>query len=479
MLKDLLTMYSPSYPTVLVYMLQSTEYQVKPYLRWYGQIANFNMVMRRRKLDKTIAARLLVVSVRLGIALHIFACVMLVVTAKRSGFTPTYWYAGALLVSYPVVWAYALVIPLIVGRILLVTPKEKILIQKSRVIFSENPATTIAVLGSYGKTSMKEILFSVLSVGKKVAATPANKNVPVSHAHFAAKLKGDEDILIIEYGEGKPGDIKRFAEVTQPDMAVITGLAPAHLDKYPSLKAAGQDLFSINRYVNPDKIYVNADSPAIKPFLKHNYRYYDSKLVLGWQIDNISVGFDGVRFRMTKDKDIMKLHSSLLGRHQVGPLAFAAALANEIGLTKEQIQEGIASIQPVEHRMQPRFVRGAWIIDDAYNGNIDGMKAGLKLLAELPARRRIYITPGLVDQGEETSAVHVRLGEAIAKARPDQVVLMVNSATEHIQHGLRLGGFQGDLVLEHNPLNYYTNIEHYIAAGDVVLMQNDWTDNYN
>lgn len=479
MFKDLLTMYLPSYPTVLVYMLQSTEYQVKPYLRWYGQITNFNMVMRRRKLDKTVPARLLLMSVRLGIALQIGASITLLVIANRRGTTPMYWYAAALLASYPVVWAYALVVPLVLGRLILVAPKEKILVQKSRTIFREHAGATIAVLGSYGKTSMKEILLSVLSVGKKVAATPANKNVPVSHAYFAAKLRGDEDILIIEYGEGKLGDIRRFAEVTQPDIAVITGLAPAHLDKYPSLKSAGKDLFSISQFVPPEKIYVNAESPAIKPFLKRNYRSYDSKLVLGWQIDDVSVDFDGVRFKMTKDKEVIELRSSLLGRHQVGPLAFAAALGHDLGLTKAQIQEGVTKIQPVEHRMQPRFVRGAWIIDDAYNGNIDGMKAGLKLLAELPARRRIYITPGLVDQGEETQAVHVRLGEAIAKARPDQVVLMVNSVTEHIQHGLRLGGFKGDLVLEEDPLNFYTNIEHYIAAGDVILMQNDWTDNYN
>jgi UDP-N-acetylmuramoyl-tripeptide--D-alanyl-D-alanine ligase len=121
---------------------------------------------------------------------------------------------------------------------------------------------------------------------------------------------------------------------------------------------------------------------------------------------------------------------------------------------------------------------GAWVIDDTYNGNIEGVRAGLQLLKELPAKRKMYVTPGLVDQGAETERVHLELGRLIAEAAPDMVVLMKNSVADFIQIGLQEGSFEGELRIEENPLKFYTNIAHITAAGDVVLMQNDWTDNY-
>ena len=128
--------------------------------------------------------------------------------------------------------------------------------------------------------------------------------------------------------------------------------------------------------------------------------------------------------------------------------------------------------------MEPRQLGGAWVIDDAYNGNIEGMKAGLSLLKALPAKRRIYVTPGLVDQGVETEAVHLELGRVIGDTAPDTVVLMQNSVTEYIQAGLTESGFTGNIRLESHPLEYYSNLDQHLAAGDVAMLQNDWPDSY-
>jgi UDP-N-acetylmuramoyl-tripeptide--D-alanyl-D-alanine ligase len=133
---------------------------------------------------------------------------------------------------------------------------------------------------------------------------------------------------------------------------------------------------------------------------------------------------------------------------------------------------------PFEHRMQPRNVSGATVIDDTYNGNIDGMQAGLRMLKDMPGSRKIYVTPGLVDQGKETKRVHRDLGVSIAKVKPHIVVLMHNSVTKYIVGGMRAEGYKGELRVENDPLKFYTNLDNFIAAGDVVLLQNDWTDNY-
>jgi len=117
------------------------------------------------------------------------------------------------------------------------------------------------------------------------------------------------------------------------------------------------------------------------------------------------------------------------------------------------------------------------LIDDTYNGNSDGVKAGLAFLKEQKAKRRIYVTPGLVEQGDKTQEVHEKIGEHIAESA-DVVVLMNNSVTGYIMNGLDRKKFQGQLIIEDDPLFFYTNLDQFVAAGDVVLMQNDWTDNY-
>jgi UDP-N-acetylmuramoyl-tripeptide--D-alanyl-D-alanine ligase len=154
------------------------------------------------------------------------------------------------------------------------------------------------------------------------------------------------------------------------------------------------------------------------------------------------------------------------------------AVALRLGLSDEQIRAGVARTVAFEHRMQARHLGGAWILDDTYNGNIEGMRAGLELLKTLPGNRKIYVTPGLVDQGTETEAVHQELGRLIANAKPDRVVLMQNSATKYIQTGLDAGNYDGEVSIETNPLEYYTNLEHFLANGDAVMLQNDWPDSY-
>jgi UDP-N-acetylmuramoyl-tripeptide--D-alanyl-D-alanine ligase len=293
------------------------------------------------------------------------------------------------------------------------------------------------------------------------------------------KLDGDEDVLLIEYGEGRPGDVGRFAKNTQPTHGVITGLAPAHLDQYKTLEAAGEDIFSLAEYLQGKHVYVNTASPATEPFMKKTYHAYDSAGALGWTVKNVQLDLGtGMQFTLTNGKQSLKLQTGLLGRHQLGPLSLAAALGMEFGMTPQQVKAGVAKTQPYEHRMQPYRLGGAWVIDDTYNGNIEGIRAGTALLAELPARRKWYVTPGLVDQGGEADKVHTEMGRMIAGAKPDVVVLMQNSATEHIQAGLREAGFAGEVRIEDAPLEFYTSLEHLVASGDLVLMQNDWTDNY-
>ncbi len=477
--RPLSSLYSFRLPAALTYMLQSSEYQAKDYLRWLARTRDFSRVQHRRHLERTSKARLIEAFLYLGMGLELLIGIALIIYGIITpGASWSIEIGAAVAIAYPFVWAYLVVIPLELGRSLFVEPNQSRAVSAAEEIFAKHSGTIIAVAGSYGKTSMKELLKTVLGSKKVVAATSANHNVAIEHAKLAGTLSGKEDILIIEYGEGAPGDVAAFAQNTHPDMAVITGLAPAHLNKYPSLEAAARDIMSLSGYLHDKGVFVNGDSEALKPYIKPAYTLYGHSGVGEWKVSQVRVSIQGISFKLSDGEKELNLSSKLLGRHQIGPLSLSAILGVKFGLKASDIESAIANTEPYEHRMQPYELDGAWIIDDTYNGNIDGIRAGTELLGELPAKRKIYVTPGLVDQGKETKAVHLQAGKLIAAAKPDIVVLMQNSVSGIISQGLRDAGFKGELKLIDDPLDFYNHLDRLVAKGDLVLMQNDWTDNY-
>lgn len=477
-MRTILSLYNYKLPVYLIYMLQQVEYEPNKLLSWFARLLEtwkpIDGVMKRQRLVKTRRAK--------AILLATYGFAFALVLGYVWYFSQFMYWAiclAAILLVLPIFVFWFVYILAVTAHVLVVGPQKKRLLEEAEEIFKKHKGIKIAVLGSYGKTTMKEILTTVLSEGKIVASTPGNMNVSVSHARFAKTLKGDEQVLIVEFGEGEPGDIARMAGMLKPNYAVLTGLAPNHLDHYTDLDAVAADLLSIYDYVDKDKVFVTAESSMLKPYLPNNVELFSQTSFKEWKISNVKTAVDSLAFSLKKGKSSLKIHSGLIGWHQVAPLALVAAVADELGLKKKEIERGVARIAPFEHRMQPRFVHGAWLIDDTYNGNLEGMKAGLNLLAEIKAKRSWYVTPGLVDQGAETERVHTELGEAIAKAKPDIVVLMDNSARITIESALKKGGYSGELRIETEPLEFYLNIEHIVAAGDVVLMQNDWTDNYH
>lgn len=461
-------------------MLQNTEYEVLPYLAWFWRTRNFAQIEYRREVDQTRAARLLkrALQVMMVFAYVTIAC-LIYLDIERWQDVRIWPYLVAIALLVPLLSAHVIVLPLLLARYVVIAPRRKKYIAEAEKVFARHNGVRIAILGSYGKTSMKELLKTVLASKLKVAATPANKNVAISHAEFAHTLTGKEDVVLIEYGEGAPGDIARFAQMTRPSHAIITGLAPAHLDKYKTLEKAAKDIFSIGQFVDASRIFVAGDSAATEPYIDQKNQVYTRDGLLGWKVDKVHVSFDSLVFRLRDKKQQLIIRSQLLGRHQVAPLALAAVLGLLLGMKADEVENAIAAVSPYKHRMQPYELNGAWIIDDTYNGNLEGIRAGTQLLAELKAKRKIYVTPGLVDQGKDTEKIHIEVGALIAAAAPDIVVLMQNSVTEAIRTGLFASGYKGQIIVEPKPLEFYSNLPAFVAAGDIVLQQNDWTDNYH
>jgi len=476
MRKQLFSAYSLRYPQIVIYMLQRCEYEVKPFLKWYFKVEDFSKISIRGSLVKTKKSKLLLGLLNCLILANVLFAFYLFSRGYDSS-NLLFWFFGVVgLILFPLICTMLLLVPLIVVRFLIVRPQQLKQIKESRLIFKNATALKIAVAGSFGKTTMKELLATVLAEGGLVAATPENKNVAASHAIFAARLTGEEKFIIVEFGEGKPGDVVEFTKTLDPNVGVITGVAPAHLDKYPNIEAVGEDIFSLAKMLNHQNVYVNGESQYVSNYLDDKDLVYNSSGIADWKVSTVVNGYEGISFELSSGKEKIRISSQLLGRHQIGPLSAVAVLALNSGLTIAQIEAGIAKTKAFEHRMELKNISGAHVIDDAYNGNLEGIKAGLKLMSELIATRKIYVTPGLVDQGKDTDKIHNQIGKIILETNPDRVVLMKNSVTDYIIAGL--SGYKGELVIETDPLKYYLNLDKILANGDLLMMQNDWPDNY-
>ena len=457
-------------------MLQSSEYSVREYLIWYRRTKDFTQVAKRKELDMTIKARLLLAIVW---AMSLSYWLWIVTYFMKDMVTGLSWAWIALLVWLQPRWlAYGILIPLQLARFLVQYPVEFFIIRRARRKLWLTKAIKIAIAGSYGKTTFKETLAAVIGASKRVAATPGNINTPLGISRFAERLRGDEDVMIFELGEYFPGDIRRLCRLVHPNMGVITGVNEAHLEKFKTLQRTAATIFELAQWLGNRRLYVNGESSLAKERAVQGHILYSRQECNEWKVSKLKTGIEGTSFTARRGKDIILVESGLLGLHQVGPLLAVIDICVWLGIPTEQIEAGLRETKPFQHRLQPKSEAGVVTIDDSYNGNPDGAKAAVAFLRELKGYKRlIYITPGLVEMGDRTEEVHRELGRELADA-VDQVMLIRNSVTPFMADGLKEKGFKGEVIWFSDGPAAYASLPQRTVSGDVVLMQNDWPDNY-
>jgi UDP-N-acetylmuramoyl-tripeptide--D-alanyl-D-alanine ligase len=384
-----------------------------------------------------------------------------------------------IILAVPYLTAYGIIVPLYIAEIFIQKPLVFIVLRRTKRALEKHEALKIAIAGSFGKTSMREILKTVLSAGKTVAAPPESYNTPLGIVKFVKGLAGDEEILIFELGEYYPGDVRKLCRIIRPDWGVVTGVNEAHLEKFKTLDRTARTIFELGEFLNGEQLYVNGESERAKKYAISGNVLYDRAGVGNWRTLAAKTGLDGTSFALVKDSSRIEACSKLLGLHNIGPLAAAADIALRLGLSLAQVEEGIRKTGPFNHRLEPKTdASGIVTLDDSYNGNPDGVRAVIDFLASLKGHRRFYVTPGLVEMGPRKEEVHHEIGRELAAAGIEKIILIKNSATPYIEKGLKEKNYQGEIMWFDNALAAFAALPLMTVKGDVVLLQNDWPDQY-
>ncbi len=352
--------------------------------------------------------------------------------------------------------SFAVIIPIFLAY-LISAMMEKMLFfgfqkKAEKKLESMNDMVVIGVTASYGKTSIKNYIAHLLTAKYNVYATPRSVNT------FGGVLKdinedlpSDTEIYVVEMGARGAGDIAEIAKFVNPHLAVVGKIGPAHIEYFGSLENIRNTKMEILSSSRLKEAWVH-DSAMVKP----------EKIVhtFGKDISNIRATLDGLDFEMNNQE----YHANILGSFNAMNIAAAIKVAKALDLDDETIANQLATLEPTPHRLQRMDAGGKLIIDDSFNGNIDGMLEGFNL-ASTYAGRKVVITPGLVEVDDEFNV-------QIAK-RADEVFDLV-VLTGDLNYGIFKDHVDASKLvkLESKDKMQEMLIEH-TKAGDLILFAND------
>lgn len=364
--------------------------------------------------------------------------------------------------------------------------KKSIIDKATKLVAAKKDIKIIGIAGSYGKTTLKNILYSVLSQKYKVMMPSGNTNTAMGLSKWVLKhstLKAD--ILLVEFGEEYPGDNYKIAQIFPQDITVITGINEAHLERMGSLDKSAAAIFeSVSSLSDEAAIYLNLGDENVK---KYYSEHTGNHKIIGYGDAGLEdIGYKNKRFDVEKMKwnaemdTVGNFSVKFLASYVFADIAVAASIAKRFDISNEKIITGIAEASPVEHRLQPiiNAQNDLLVIDDSYNGNPEGVAYAVKTLALFKNKRKIYLTPGLVETGARSAEVHQKIGEQLSSVA-DKVILIKNSVTPHIAKGLRESGYKDeDIIWFDSTTEAHEALGGILKSGDVILFQNDWGDQY-
>lgn len=380
----------------------------------------------------------------------------------------------------------------LVGADLAMTPVQAVINARfkrgaARKLSSIAPAV-IGVTGSFGKTSTKFAIASLLGDSSEVLATPGSFNTPLGLTRTINEhLSVAHRYLVAEMGAYREGEIAELCDLVHPTIGVLTAIGPAHLDRFGSMDAIRRAKYEIVTSLPPDGTAImNVDDREVRALADRTkdvrvVRYgIDSSGSPDVTATGIEVGNEGTSFTVTdtRTNDSVAVSTRLLGRHSIGHVLAGIATALVTGRRLSEMAAPVSALEPVEHRLQLiEGTGGITVIDDAFNSNPEGAAAALDVLESMSARRKIVVTPGIIELGPLQEQENERFGERAA-AVADVVIVVAKVNRAAIVAGAQRVP-DGAKVFAVDTLSQATaKFPELVGPGDVVLFENDLPDQF-
>ena len=384
-----------------LYIFQILEYDLWQFIKWFIKYPFKRNLQKKHNLEFTLKIKILLILIIFWILIF--------------NFILGFWLTLLIFIFLSPVFiflSYITYLPLEIYY------KNKLMSQAKQKLASLHSLKIIAITGSYGKTSTKDMLYTLLWKKFRVVKTPKSFNTPMGLSQTILDyLKPNTQIFIAELGAYKIGDIKKLTEFLHPTIGVITAIAPQHLERFGSLENIKKAKFELFKSLPPGGVAIRG-----------------------------------------------------LG------LEAASKVAKQLGMSPAEIKERIEWLQPTLHRQEIKKQGGMTIIDNTYNTNPESAKTSLKLLHDTPGSQKILITPGLVELGKQHNKYNMEFAEEAAKV-VDIIIIVGEFAKKALLSGLK--NFPKEKIYTVASLSDAINLLSQIAKPNaVILLENDLPDQY-
>jgi UDP-N-acetylmuramoyl-tripeptide--D-alanyl-D-alanine ligase len=334
----------------------------------------------------------------------------------------------------------------------------------------------IAVGGSNGKTSTKELMAAVLRTERQTLWSEASFNNEIGVPATLLRLERTHEVAVLEVGTNHPGELAALLKLVQPRHGVITNIGREHLEFFGDLAGVAREEGAVAESLPPDgKLFVNGDSEWAAELAA---RTAAGVVRVGfgagcdWQAADVKLGKKGSSFTVrTARREFCGSYAiNLLGEHQVGNSLFAIALGAELGLSPASVKAGLATCEPAKMRLQLYEVAGVRVLDDAYNANADSMLAALRVLRDLPCQgRRVAVLGDMAELGAHSESAHAEVGRQAAALGVEQLIA-VGKMAGTMALAARNAGLNRVIELADAEVAAAA-IRSFLKSGDTVLLK--------
>ncbi|MCD6525517.1 MAG: UDP-N-acetylmuramoyl-tripeptide--D-alanyl-D-alanine ligase [Desulfuromonas sp.] len=331
----------------------------------------------------------------------------------------------------------------------------------------------VAITGTTGKTSTKEMLAAILSRGEQGLKTEGNFNNLIGLPLTLARLEEEHRWMVLELGMSQHGEIERLTRIAQPDVAIITNVGAGHLSGVGNIDGVARakgELFAGLRA--GATAVVNRDDPLVAALaLPAGVRTISYAVEGEADIQAINIHSERhAEFDLVINGKTVNVELPLPGRHQVYNAVAAAAAATALHCSPEQIAAGLRAVKMAAGRLEVRpLLSGGTLLDDSYNANPQSMQAALNVLGDWPCQgKKIAVLADMLELGTAAELCHEELG-ALAAVKADHV-LCLGQWSESVARGVRSTGTDNSQCFQHHADIVYW-LQHHLQDDDCVLVK--------